>query len=77
MWRHFQRFFFAGFYATLAANALALFVEYLAMRTPTFWVVAPDTAQRATFHEEGRPYARTIIDGISLDVEEDAQIRSI
>jgi hypothetical protein len=37
-----------------------------------FWVVAPPAAQRAAFQEDGGTNAGAIVDGVSLNVENNA-----
>ena len=60
-----------GLHAGLTANAFRPFVEDLRMGTPALGVVAPDAVQRTTLHKERCPYARPVVDGIALDVEEE------
>lgn len=44
----------------------------LRCRKPTFGVVAPGASQRAAFQEHGGSYSRTVVDGISFDIEDGA-----
>ena len=55
----------------MASDAFALFVEQLLMRAPTLWVVTPDATEGTALQKKGCPDARTVIDGIPLDVEEE------
>ena len=60
MWMHAAR---------VAAYALVRLEQYFGFRKPRFRVVTPHTAQRTPLHEERRPYAGPVVDGIPLDVE--------
>jgi hypothetical protein len=64
-----QVLFWARFYAALASDALFLGVHLHGFLLKPFGVVAPHTPQGTGFHEKGCPDAWSIVDGESLDVE--------
>ena len=48
------------------------FSVVLRLRRNPFRVVTPGATQRAAFHEDGQPYARSVVDGKFLNVENEA-----
>ena len=55
----------------LSDHAAGFPVE-LRLRRNAFRIVTPGATQRAAFHEDGQPYARSVVDGKFLNVENEA-----
>ena len=55
--------------ACLATDALRLLIEHLSLWQPALRVMTPHAAQRTALHKDGRPYAGSVVDGISLNIE--------
>ena len=66
-----QRPLRAGLHAGGAADALGTLVQSLRTGRPAFGIVAPDAAERAPFQEEGGPDAGTVVEGVTLEVEQE------
>jgi hypothetical protein len=62
----------AGFNARAAMNAAIIAQQHFHARRLTFGIVTPPTAQRAAFEEDRGAEAGTVVDGIVLDVKNQA-----
>jgi hypothetical protein len=65
-------FFRAQFHTRTTDNALRREISDLWQKALTFGVTAPKTAKRTAFHKDQKPDAGAIVDGISIDVKDQA-----
>ena len=56
-------------HTTAATYAFGFLIENLHVGRPPFRVMAPHTAQRTALQEKGCANARSVVDGIALDIE--------
>jgi hypothetical protein len=69
----YQGVFGAALYTKAALRKAAVGLEHeFRIRADPFGIMAPPTAQGATFEEQSGPNPRAIVNGIVLDVEESA-----
>ena len=59
--------------AGTAADAQVGRVEQLPVEAPGLGVVAPEAVERAAFEEDRGPYARAVVRGEALDVEDQSR----
>ena len=62
----------AAFDALPAADASFFFVSHKGLRFNAFRVVAPPAGQRASFHKNRTADPRAVMDGVFLDIKNDA-----
>ena len=69
-----QRFPGADGRARVAPNAFFLVVGYLPLAPLALRVMAPDAGKRAPLEEDHGAYARTVVQGVSLDLEDQGPV---